>query len=465
MKKIVGLVVLASLAALARPASGQTEQDKTKVLTLRDAVRMATEQNPIRAAADRDVDRAALDVRKARSQRILPRLNVEFYTGLTPEARGDIFSSPDRADVLHDVGPFYKLDFELIKPLYTFGRISSAIRASKQGLLAETAQREQTLQTLALQVVEAYWGVSASLKGEAVARELRKSYDELLTEVQKRLLDEKSGVDDSDLLEVKSFEFAVEESASDATEKRKLSTLALNGLLNRGWDEDAVTSNEEAPAFGLEESGLDAIRARAEKTSPDLQAAAAGAQVLRAKLQLTRSDRFPVFFFGGAFKYGHAGNRDKQTNPFAVENFNYQRLGMTLGAKWNADLYTQDIEVRKAGDAYASALEKVKALQLKIDVEVSRSFMTAGKNEALLAAARRSVKSARTWLRVSTENWDMGIGDTKRLLDAYEAYYRLRRIEIEQEYQYNISLARLAQAMGDIEFYLQWVENGKVIPE
>jgi outer membrane protein TolC len=79
-----------------------------------------------------------------------------------------------------------------------------------------------------------------------------------------------------------------------------------------------------------------------------------------------------------------------------------------------------------------------------------------------LKAARESLKASKSWLRLSLENWDMGIGEVDRLLDAYEAYYRMKGVEIEMELEYNLSLARVAKALGDLDLYLDWVKSGTV---
>ena len=81
----------------------------------------------------------------------------------------------------------------------------------------------------------------------------------------------------------------------------------------------------------------------------------------------------------------------------------------------------------------------------------------------LLETTKGSLESAKTWLRVSLENWELGIQDVYRMLRAYEAYYRLRGVEIEREYAFNVALAKLAFKVGDINLYLRWVKDGNVV--
>ena len=108
---------------------------------------------------------------------------------------------------------------------------------------------------------------------------------------------------------------------------------------------------------------------------------------------------------------------------------------------------------------------KKRALKAKIDLEVPQAFLEVRKNEALLNAARKSLKAAKAWLIISMDNWGMGIGELRRVRGAYEAYYRLLGIDIERENEYNVSLARFAYVLGDLNLYLKWVEDEKVILE
>jgi hypothetical protein len=83
----------------------------------------------------------------------------------------------------------------------------------------------------------------------------------------------------------------------------------------------------------------------------------------------------------------------------------------------------------------------------------------------MLAVAHESLDSAESWLRVSWENLDLGIGEVRKLLRAYEAYFRLQGETIERELDVNVALARLALVLGDENRFLQWVDDGVVTIE
>ena len=105
---------------------------------------------------------------------------------------------------------------------------------------------------------------------------------------------------------------------------------------------------------------------------------------------------------------------------------------------------------------------QVGLLEERTTLEVVQALAEVEANSILLAAAERSLKSAKSWVRLSGDNWELGLGKVKRLLDAYDRYYQLAAVAVEREAAFHLSLARLALALGDIELYLEWIDHGNV---
>jgi len=438
------------------------ETPEKRQFTLRTAIKTARKQNPISRAADFDVESASLNIKKAIIQKYMPIMDFKFHTGLVPAARGDINFSPDKQTDLDDLGPFFKLDLELIQPLYTFGKATSAVRAAREGFHAEESRKNHILEELSFRVVQAYWGLASAQKVELLAEDSQESYQLLLSEVQKRVDDEESDVDDADLLEAKSLHFDVERIKQESIERMALARIAFNTLLYLDPNELVSTAVEPSPAFNPEESLLEEIVIMAEKIRPDIQGLEAATRAIEAKLAIAKSQRFPNVFLFAGLNYAHAGNRQDQTNPFAVDSFNYRSLGAGIGSKWNPNIFQHNAEIHKSRAEYNATMARMRSLKNNIRLDVTKAFFTAQKDLNLLEAARKSLRSTKTWLRVSYDNWEMGIGESWRLIRAYEAYYRMRSLEIEREYAFNISLAKLGNTLGDIDSYVRWVRNGKV---
>jgi outer membrane protein len=223
-------------------------------------------------------------------------MDFSFYTGLVPGARGSIFFSPDKQTDLNELGPFYKIDLTLIQPLFTFGRTKSAIEAVKQALNIEQSKQDYVIKTLSFEVAKAYWALSSAQRAVSLAKQTMESYEELLSEIQTRVEDETSEVDDLDLLEAQSFYIDVEQIQQESIEYKAITIKTFNTLLNLDQNKRVKVSNEAPPEFDLDEGQLDRIMEMAMNLRPEIRSMTSGLRALQAKTDLAKSKRYPVFF-------------------------------------------------------------------------------------------------------------------------------------------------------------------------
>jgi outer membrane protein TolC len=454
--------ILAALVLTASLGLAQAPSDAGP-WTLEAAIATARARNPAARAAESDALTARLNVRKAFAQGYLPRLELSVFSGLVPEARGDIFTSPDEQTDLDGLGIFSRLNLDVTQPLMTFGRAGAAVTAAREAAGAEESRRDQFLEDLSLEVAKAFWGLVSALRAEDLARESGESYEELLAEIEKRLAREDSEVDDENLFEARSHQLEIEVVKEDSIERKAQAARLLCLLLDLDPATPVSVTGAPPPVFSADEDLMRKMTDRAEGSRPDILALASAERALGAKILLRKREGWPVLFLAANFGYARAPNRQDQTNPFVVDNFNYRNLGLALGLSWKPDLFVDPVEVRQAESERRAVEDRLAALRSLSAFEVSRAFGDARKNGALLEAARRSLAAAKAWVRLSRENWDMGLGDAYRLLRAYQSYFELRGAEIERENVLNVSLARLAHVVGDVGLYVDWVERGKVV--
>lgn len=435
---------------------------QTPRLGLRETVERAVAESHLVKAGDFGVAKARQGVRKARAQRILPEATVSLATGLVPEARGTVVSSPDSSGDLDDLGPFYRLELKLVQPLWTFGKLDALEALAKKGLDAQRAHSALTGGNVALDAVRAYWALAAAARGEEVAGDMRRDFDELQREVEERLADESSGVDDADLLEVKANAYSIDRLYLDALEARRLSADALRALLALPEASEPSAVDEPPPAVAIDEARSAEVVARAVEAHPEVRALTAAAGALAAKVELQRASRNPVLFLASGVGVAHAGNRDEQDNPWVDDGYNYRRIGAQIGLTWDANLHRGNIAVSEAADEHRALLEQLQALRAKVGVDVRRALREAVRTRALLDSARGALKAAKSRLRLVLDNWETGLGEVPDVLDAYEKYYQLRVEEPQREYELNVALGRLGFVLGDVNLYLEWVHRGQV---
>lgn len=225
-------------------------------LDVETAVSRAIEVNPLVRAAGHETDRSAETLRRARAQRILPETKVKVSTGLVPEARGTIFTSPDDYDDLDGMAPFYRAELKFVQPIFTFGKLSALVDGASRGLAVNEAREEHTTQSVALETIRAYWGLSTAARGERTALDLKADYDRLLAEVEERVEDESSEVDDVDLLEVRSKGYLIDKGVLDADAAKSVAVEALRALLAYDQQSAFSTADERTPVSAIGDDGL-----------------------------------------------------------------------------------------------------------------------------------------------------------------------------------------------------------------
>jgi len=456
------LSTLASVALLGVVLAAAPVAAGTERLGLRDVVERALAESHLVKVGGFEVAKAGEGVRKAEALRILPEATLDLTGGLVPAAHGTVVSSTDSSSSLNNLGPFYRFELKLVQPLWTFGRIDATEALAREGLAAQKARSTLTRENVAFDATRAYWALAAAAEGEAISRSMRKDFDQLQREVEKRVADESSGVNDSDLFEVRANSYSIDRLYLDALELRRTAADALRAVMNLPGDEEPALVHEPPPTVEVDEDHTAAVVARAVEAHPEVRAMTAASRVPAAKVELQRRSRNPVFFLAGGVGYAHAGNRDEQDNPWASDDFNYARIGAEIGLKWDANLYRKNLDVSEAAAEYGAILEQLEVLRSKVGVEVRRAVREVQRTRALLDSARTSLKAAKSRLRLVLDNWETGVGDVSDVIDAYEKYYRLRVEEPQREYELNVALARLGFVLGDVNLYLGWVHDGKV---
>lgn len=458
----VGIGSCILICRLIFPSSALSIDRKPILFSLEAAIDYALEHNPLLARTRIDQDRAEMIKEDVKAESVLPVFSLSGQSGIVPEARGDIFDSPDKQTDLDDWGPFYRVDIKLVQPLMTFGRRSSAMNTAESVSRLQRSLNRADIEKLKYEVIQAFWALATARKSEQVAESLLLDYQKLTDEVEQRLLQEESEVDDSDLLEVKSNRFLIDEIYIRSRTQRQQAGQALNTLLGLQIDSAVEVEDIDVPRLEIRE---EEIKERADiylQNHPQAQSLQASLSALQYRVDLESAKRKPMVFVAGGLAYAHAPHRQDQTNPFALDDFNYFGLGAYLGLEWDLNFLRKNIKAVRFSLEKQSVEQNLMLLQAQLRLQIREAFSRIHENWELLEGARESLESSKTWVRLSLENWDMGLGEVERILRAYNSYYHLQALEIERELKLKISLADLAYAFGDIDVYLDWIRNEKV---
>lgn len=413
-----------------------------------------------KAAYDLEKSKTAYD--QAASMKILPQVSFDFRTGLVPEARGNAVYSKDNQTDLDGLGPFFQTEFKIVQPIYTFGRLDNAGDAALMLSQVQVEKNRNAIESISLTAVQSYWALLASEKAVSMAKELKAAFDTLLVKIQTEINKEDSELDQSYLFEAKSNSYIIESLYNSSFTNKILAQKAFIEVTSIETDTNTVFTDKQSPEFVNDDNDLENALNKSELNNPDLAAVRAGLKAIEAKIKYEQSQKAPLIYFAGGLGLGYAGNRDDQKNPFVYDNFNYINVGAFIGLNWNLNFSQANIESKKWELEKLSLIESQTLLKSKIKIDINKSFYEAKNKYQALIEVRKSLQSAQSWVAVSYDNWEQGLGEPERLIKAMNIYFQTQGKALEIEFEYNLSLAKLAFTIGSLDYYKEWIKNEKI---
>ena len=224
----LSLVLIVLCAALtARPALARTtEPPAVKVLSVDEAVALAVQNSPEIKAEQfavlmRQSQRAQADAAR------FAQLDVTVVGGPSPRARGDQFDSPDSKNATAVSGVFGLATFNIVQPLYAFGKINNLRAAATHGTAVEEARVHQKATEVAMLVREAYYCYLLAASLEALALEIGAQARRHPEKVQAPARRRRGGRGQRGPLTLRTFQGQLEKQLNDI---RQGKALALAGL-------------------------------------------------------------------------------------------------------------------------------------------------------------------------------------------------------------------------------------------
>ena len=433
---------LLSACALAPPARAVAESAATYTLT--NLVERALEHSAEVQESRWQLEGARSQVTRARAAAILPRLRLETYGGLTPDAKGSYLAVSSDTSGLRPLGPFARAELEFAQPLYTFGMLTSLRRAAESGEQVERARLADRRLEVALEVKEYYYGV---LVAEDLLTLVRRFADELQ--------EWEADVDpyDPDVPVSAPYKLGLAQLELERRERELESRLQLARAAlawKTGLPEDAPLELAD-DGLRVEPAAvppLDSLEAMALRRRPDWAQLRSGIAARQAQTDAARSAYYPQIFVAGGLRYAVAPNRTDQHNPFVKDEYNYFNGGVFLGLRQSFEwgLLGADLQQARARLYELKARERTAAQGIRLDV--GRAHGEFRQAQHRLKAARQGRSLGREWLQIAQEEYELDPGQLKELVGAFERLAVLEQEYREAVYHHNTRLARLERTVG-----------------
>ena len=443
---------VSGLAAHGPPESGslgQTPETAPRVhlYSMDDLIRIALESSPDIWAEQYSVKQAEARLGQAKAGR-LPRAEVLNIVGPVPEARGNAVYSPDsRSDVLDNLGPFTRLEITLNQPLFTFGRLKANTEAALHGLESKREGVRRRTDELIRTIKELYFTLQLNYELLDLVSDTAAQFSKAISKAEDLLEQGAGTVTQQDLLKLRYGYLRASIEIKQIENGRTLVHDALRRFLSLPQGEDFDLAEKRLVPLEANLGPLETYRDLARTHRPEWRQLESGIKAKAAELKAEEREYFPTIFVSGMFRYAVAPNRDKQENPFVVDDFNYLEGGLVLGWRYAFD-FGLPHRVREKQAEYYQLLQQREAARSGILLEVDKAYKEALEKREALALATQARKNGRALATTSAASFQLGLGEAKEVFEALRIYAESAADYYMAVKEYNVSLAELARATG-----------------
>jgi outer membrane protein len=392
--------------------------------TLQDAWAIALSVDPEIEASRWQSSAAQKGLRAARAERY-PSVSVNssysvFDNPLTINAPipalPPILPTPATASVTANQREFLLGGVRVTQPLYTFGRIGSAIDSAGAEVSAAVSDSQRTKLDVKLQVAAAYIGVLQ-------AKQLLNVADSGVETLKDHERSVKNQVDEG--VGIRANLLAVQVALANNLQFRlqmqnlvAVSEAAYNRALQRPLSAPVHIQDMTTPSHGYD---LDSAIAQALGQRPEIRFLSAKAQALRKLGDSVEAGKYPQIVLDGGFSYIENKFLDNET-------FN----NVAVLAEWNVfDSGRKRHRTAQLKQTAEALLRKRMNVESVIALQVKKAWHDLDSAQQQVVVNQSALESADENLRVSEDRYQDGVGTNTEVLDAqtlrtqiYSNYYR-----------------------------------------
>ncbi len=329
--------------------------------------------------------------------------------------------------------------FTLSWLLYDFGARDANLDYAHQLLSAAASTLDDTIQSMFLSALQAYYNAQAARAALLAAQESEKASRESLTAAETRYRVGTATPADRLQAQTAWSQAVLARIRAEGLVKTTLGTLA-NVM---GLDAGAPLRLEEIPravpdaAF---ERDVDALIAEARQRRPDLQAAEAQLRAAQANVAYTLASGRPTLSLSTGPSWQDTGSISSNTNS----------IGLTLTLPLFSGFETT-YRVRAAEARVDTAATQREALRQQVALDVWTNYQSLTTATHAIRTTADLLASAEESERVALGRYKAGVGTILDVLNAQSALASARVQRIQAALDWYVSRAALAKAVGTLD--------------
>jgi len=453
---ITRILMATGLLLVALPGHAET-------VNLQQAVQMSLAADPRIKEREQVVEAARAMVREVQGNAGW-RISANTFVGLAPQAEGGFFRNQGgdnntcitppctlnntRGD-WNGVSDWTHLDFALIKPLYTFGKIERYGEAAKGNVELKQGELKQTRGDTIYETKRAYFGYLAARDIRIFLEDLQERLDREIAGAERKLKDETGEVKQSELYSMQSTKGLLAKYANQARAIEKISLDGLKVLIGVSLKSDLKVAEERIEPVAFPQLELADLQARAMQDRPEILQLQAGLRARRALVAAKKADRMPDVYAGVIGQFNYASQRERLDNPYLFDPFNGGGLTPVVGVKWDTVFDAANARVDQAQAELEALNHKQAFAALGVPFEVGEAYAHAQANYDSQRQLREGAAAARRWLVASLADFAAGMETADKMVEALKNYVFTQTEYVRTINDYNMNVAQLARLTGE----------------
>jgi len=382
------------------------------------------------------------------------------FVGFSPGIDGGLFgdescgvnkecvSRDDRFDLKDGISPWLYLEYGIIKPLNSFGKIENFSTAARHNIkVKEQDVRIQRGATI-YDVKRAYYGHLTAKNSRLFLEDVKKRINNAKDDIQDLLDEDEGKATQSDLYALQSASALAQ---SYIVRAAALEQVAINGLkVLTGYklSDELQLADKGIKPVELPTLDLLTLQKKAMTERPEITQLTHGLKARRALIKAKQSMKKPNVYAGVIGSFSYSPLRDRVDNPHIADPFNDMGTTPVVGVQWQWAGAVQSAQTQQARAELDALLEKNNFAQKGIPYQVLENFQQVNAKHDAVSEMRKSSKAARKWMVSSYSDFQAGVQEVDKLVTAFTAYVTTYADYLQLVYDYNMQVAQLDQVTG-----------------
>lgn len=385
------------------------------------------------------------------------RISANAFIGLAPAVDGGFYkggkysgTTPRRdGDDWNGLSDWTHVEFALIKPLYTFGKIEAYGKAAEGNIEVKRGDVRQTRAETVFDTKRAYYGYLTARDIRLFLEDMQSRLESSIARADRALKEETGEVTQAELFSLQTAKGVIGKYVHQARAVEKISLDGLRVLTGVGLNAPLAVADDKLEPVPFPAAELADLQGRALTERPEMQQLEAGLQAKRALVAAKKADGMPDVYAGVAGTYSYASRRDQLDNPHVYDPFNGGGLTPVVGIKWDTAFGVASARVSQAQAELEALNQKKQFALMGIPFEVGEAYANARANYDSQKDLAEGAASARRWVIASMADFAAGLEKGDKLAEAIKSYVLAQTEYLRTVNDYNMNVAQISKLTGE----------------